>query len=376
MSGRVLLPRPVLIVAGAAAVLVIGAIYLFPPPAGPVAVVERSGAVAGTGEVAGAVPARAGGGAAGEVRVAEEPRVAMGVPAAGVVPSFDVVRVGPQGNAVIAGRAAPGADVVVFDGGREVARARADRRGEFVALPAAPLAGGGELTLGARVAGGGEVKGDAAVVVLAAPVAVAPGPGTLGAGTVGAGMVGAGMVGAGTVGAGTPEVPARMAVLVPQAGPVRVLDAPRAAVSLDVVDYDAAGAIRFSGQAGGGASVRLYVDNVAVGDAVADGSGRWGLTPGQAVAAGVHSVRVDLIDGSGRVMSRVELPFQRAAVEASAVAAGRVVVQPGHNLWRLARSAYGSGVRYTVIYQANQDQIRNPRLIYPGQVFAVPGEGR
>ena len=362
MSGRVLLPRPVLIVAGAAAVLVIGAIYLFPPPAGPVAVVERSGAVAGTGEmVAGAVPARAGGGAAGEVRVAEEPRVAMGVPAAGVVPSFDVVRVGPQGNAVIAGRAAPGADVVVFDGGREVARARADRRGEFVALPAAPLAGGGELTLGARVAGAGEVKGDAAVVVLAAPVAVAPVAVT---------------PGPGTLGAGTPEVPARMAVLVPQAGPVRVLDAPRAAVSLDVVDYDAAGAIRFSGQAGNGASVRLYVDNVAVGDAVADGSGRWGLTPGQAVAAGVHSVRVDLIDGSGRVMSRVELPFQRAAVEASAVVAGRVVVQPGHNLWRLARSAYGSGVRYTVIYQANQDQIRNPRLIYPGQVFAVPGEGR
>jgi LysM repeat protein len=50
-----------------------------------------------------------------------------------------------------------------------------------------------------------------------------------------------------------------------------------------------------------------------------------------------------------------------------------VVVQPGANLWRIARRAYGRGVRYTVIYAANRDQIRDPRLIFPGQVFAVPG---
>ena len=49
-----------------------------------------------------------------------------------------------------------------------------------------------------------------------------------------------------------------------------------------------------------------------------------------------------------------------------------MVVQPGQTLWRLARGAYGSGARYTVIYLANRDQIRDPGLIYPGQAFAVP----
>ncbi len=48
--------------------------------------------------------------------------------------------------------------------------------------------------------------------------------------------------------------------------------------------------------------------------------------------------------------------------------------QPGQNLWRIARSTYGRGVRYTVIYAANRDTIRDPRLIYPGQVFAVPDD--
>ena len=54
-------------------------------------------------------------------------------------------------------------------------------------------------------------------------------------------------------------------------------------------------------------------------------------------------------------------------------ATGRVVIQPGNNLWRISRVIYGEGVQYTVIYQANKEQIRNPDLIYPGQIFATPG---
>ena len=52
---------------------------------------------------------------------------------------------------------------------------------------------------------------------------------------------------------------------------------------------------------------------------------------------------------------------------------GRVVIQPGNNLWRISRIIYGKGHEYTVIYQANRDAIRNPDLIYPGQIFTTPG---
>ncbi|MFQ5535738.1 MAG: LysM peptidoglycan-binding domain-containing protein [Sphingomonadales bacterium] len=38
----------------------------------------------------------------------------------------------------------------------------------------------------------------------------------------------------------------------------------------------------------------------------------------------------------------------------------------------MARRIYGAGMRYTVIYRANQGQIRDPDLIYPGQQFALP----
>ncbi|WP_128560830.1 LysM peptidoglycan-binding domain-containing protein, partial [Methylobacterium crusticola] len=49
-------------------------------------------------------------------------------------------------------------------------------------------------------------------------------------------------------------------------------------------------------------------------------------------------------------------------------------VTRGDNLWSISRKAYGKGYRYTVIFDANQGQIRNPNRIYPGQVFVLPGE--
>ncbi|MBD0274138.1 MAG: LysM peptidoglycan-binding domain-containing protein, partial [Acetobacteraceae bacterium] len=76
----------------------------------------------------------------------------------------------------------------------------------------------------------------------------------------------------------------------------------------------------------------------------------------------------------GGVAARIELPFQRDRLPEEMVQDGRMVVQPGQNLWRIARTTYGRGVRYTVIYAANRETIRDPRLIYPGQVFAIPDD--
>ena len=49
-----------------------------------------------------------------------------------------------------------------------------------------------------------------------------------------------------------------------------------------------------------------------------------------------------------------------------------VTVQPGHTLWAIAREEFGEGVLYVQLFEANRDRIRDPDLIYPGQVFTVP----
>jgi nucleoid-associated protein YgaU len=51
---------------------------------------------------------------------------------------------------------------------------------------------------------------------------------------------------------------------------------------------------------------------------------------------------------------------------------GAVIIRRGDTLWQISRRVYGHGVRYSTIYLANQDQIEDPDLIWPGQIFAVP----
>jgi nucleoid-associated protein YgaU len=322
---------------GALAAVVAGVVAWFVMRPGP----APTPVVAGT--VAPSVPAPA------------PPPAPAATPAPGA-PSFDIVRVTPEGNAVIAGRAAPSAEVTLRDNGTAIGSVKADEHGQFVFVPAAPLpAGGSELTLTARGPNGSETAASAPVVV------VVPGPPA-------------------AVAAGAPPPGPALAVLVPPDAAPRVLQAPadnaraHGQLGLGVVDYDDHGNIRFAGSAPPGATVQVYVDNAMVGTAVTAPDGHWTLTPHEgAIAPGAHQVRVDALAAGGRVIARVELPFQREALASQEVPADRFVVQPGHSLWRIAHRVYGSGVRYAVIYQANRDQIRDPDLIYPGQIFKLPG---
>lgn len=47
-------------------------------------------------------------------------------------------------------------------------------------------------------------------------------------------------------------------------------------------------------------------------------------------------------------------------------------VQKGDTLWKIAKQFYGNGSQYSKIVSANSDKIKNPNLIYPGQVFSIP----
>ncbi|MDK1375489.1 LysM peptidoglycan-binding domain-containing protein [Sinorhizobium sp. 6-70] len=72
----------------------------------------------------------------------------------------------------------------------------------------------------------------------------------------------------------------------------------------------------------------------------------------------------------------VGTPGQPATIEQAPLKQSKtsVIIRRGDTLWQISRRVYGAGVRYTTIYLANRQQIENPDLIRPGQVFGVPDE--
>lgn len=284
----------------------------------------------------------------------------------GGLPLFDIVRISPDGNAVIAGRAVPGSKVTVMEGGKPIGTVTADGRGEWVLVPAKPLAPGSRtLSLRAKLPDG-TTQESAGEVVL-----VVPKPGYDVAGRKIDGTGGVIALRVPRPGAGGPGLQGSRVLQ----GPDGTRRGKPGGLSVDNIDYDLQGRVRIGGTARPGARLRIYLDNRALGDSVADKNGHWSFRPRRPLQPGTYRLRVDELGSSGAVARRIEIPFSRAAALADIPAGGVVVVQPGDNLWQLARGTYGSGFQYTVIYDANRDQIRDPDLIYPGQIFSLPKTG-
>jgi nucleoid-associated protein YgaU len=159
------------------------------------------------------------------------------------------------------------------------------------------------------------------------------------------------------------------------------------ALLLDVIGYSDDGAVQLAGRGGAGHLVRFYLDNQALTDAIVAADGRWAANF-VGIEAGIYTLRVDEIAANGDVVNRLETPFKREAPEAlqppqptgaedttTAVVTAPVraiTVQAGDTLWAISQNRYGDGVLYVKVLEANKAAIRDPDLIYPGQVFSLP----
>lgn len=338
-------------------------------------------------------------------------------------PRLDVVRVDAGGLATIAGTAPPKGQVSLRLDGAEVARVAADAAGQFatvLTLPPSELPR--LLSLALMLPEGGEVVGPDSVAL--APVAAAPAevaalaePTPEVAPEAPANTPAETLAEAAPAAPPEPQQPAPAALLLAPEG-VKVLqagtttpDQPPLPITIDSIAYGVAGEVLLGGRSSPGAALRIYLDDAPVAEVQADGAGGWQARLA-AVEGGLHVLRADEIDATGKVLSRFETPFKRdlpapateapaveaptveapasdAAVQAPAateapapvtpdaaplVAAApiTITVQPGLTLWAIAKANFGEGMLYVQVFEANRDKIKDPDLIYPGQVFTVP----
>jgi nucleoid-associated protein YgaU len=316
----------------------------------------------------------------------------------GAVPEFDIVHIEPTGEAVVAGRAAPGTTVELLRNGEPHDRIKVDQSGQFAMVPRPLPKGTYELTLRSTQADGKQTTSKQSVAVVLESTSDQP-----------------------TVALLTPDKPTL--VMSPPPAPA---SAAETTTTVEAVDIEPNGKVHVSGHAHPGSVVRLYLNDSFVTSVTAGPDGHLAVTINEGVAPGKYRVRLDeLASKSGAVRARAEVPLnvpdrtatasistpspssappqsaapqstappstatqapqQLAASSSNASAdkttrAAEVVVPKvttmtvvrGDSLWRLSRNSLGSGERYALIYKANKQQIRNPNLIYPGQILVVP----
>lgn len=293
-----------------------------------------------------------------DVTVAE-PAAEVAEPAAIVPPSFDVVRVDADGNAVIAGLAAPNSKVFVYLGQVEIAQSDADPSGNFVALTTVAPSDDPQVVSLVMRADGVDTPSDATVIIAPRPAVVAATdepapvetPAKAAVEAIGVELTGTAQI-AGNYPVeeasetATPENNTRVVADAEPTEPTPVVEPPVVAtepvpapapdvaptvliadndgvrilqgtenvapseITIDAISYGENGDAVLTGRGDGDAVVRVYLNNSITGETAIATTGDWTL-PLANVAAGIYTLRVDQVDDTGAVTSRFETPFKR-----------------------------------------------------------------
>lgn len=308
-------------------------------------------------------------------------------------PVFDLLRVEPDGSVVIAGKALPNADVEVVAGATVVGNAKAGANGDFAIVLDNPLKAGDHQLVLRSTGTDNNVATSAQTAIVSVPetksgqvLALVEEPGQASRLIT------------------KPETAKKLqdnAEATPEAADKPAAkSAQDSPIAIEAVEIEGQ-AVFVAGKAKGGNRVIVHANDTLLGASLISPEGRFLVQSKQPLSVGDYIIRADLLDNANQVLATARVPFRREAGEnISAVASdtdgqaaaaseaigdeaassaaplqkvdGSVIIRRGDNLWTISKRAYGKGTRYTTIYLANRDQIRNPDLIWPGQVFNMP----
>lgn len=323
-------------------------------------------------------------------------------PAMPDLPTVSTFLLDPDGRMVVAGRSSPGWETAIRLDTDELSRFLPEANGEFVQfVTISPSETPRLLSLSMRSPEDGQdvvSKSEIIIAPLQAPEparpdlaeeeAAATGPERAVAAPESPDIPDADAASnvAPVPGTDTSAAPAPAAVLLNDADGLQVLQpaaatdpAPdvMATVALDAISYSDEGDVMLAGRATGDGFVRVYLDNAPITTSRIAQDGRWRSDLPE-IDTGVYTLRIDETDSAGNVTSRIETPFKRESDDVLSAATQTnqpiqaVIVQPGYTLWGISRRNYGDGFQYVRIFEANRDRIRDPDLIYPGQLFSIP----
>jgi nucleoid-associated protein YgaU len=298
--------------------------------------------------------------------------------------TIDLARVKPDGAAVFAGTAAPNAKIRIFEGDILLGETIANANGEWVIVLEKSLAAGQHLISVATERSDGttemadrslavEIYQDTETKPLVAllpetatevPVLIQSPDDvdkTKSAATASEATA------SGTIVADAAEAaPAK-----PQAKS-QIAASQIAALAPSAIVWRDASRILISGTSRGGVRVTVNDAKGQFGEALVLADGAWQVAGSLDMDIAVNQLRFALFDDANQIIARYDLPVKARDLAKGQDGSPLVVVNKGDMLWRIAYHQLGEGVKYVDIVRRNQQDIADPDLIYPKQIFAVP----
>ena len=284
---------------------------------------------------------------------------------------IDVVRIGPDGSAVFAGKGSPDADVIIFEQDNVLAQTSVSAEGEWVAVADQMLSPGEHLIIVEMVTADGEAfRADQAVIVELALggqdtplVALVP------------------MVEQAELELiQTPELLNNTTQLAKQAADINDLSPELKSVLVETADLSFLtlswvnkNSLLIKGRSSGGTAVRGMLNARAFSADHDAESGDWTATVFVDGPSGKAGRLVShLLNIEDEIIISRQLDFNLDQLDIGRDGSEMIVIEKGDMLWRIAYRTYGDGIRYVDIVNRNQDRIADPDLIYPAQIFALP----
>ena len=145
-----------------------------------------------------------------------------------------------------------------------------------------------------------------------------------------------------------------------------------AALAPSAIVWRDASRILISGTSRGGVRVTVNDAKGQFGEALVLADGAWQVAGSLDMDIAVNQLRFALFDDANQIIARYDLPVKARDLAKGQDGSPLVVVNKGDMLWRIAYHQLGEGVKYVDIVRRNQQDIADPDLIFPKQIFAVP----
>ena len=145
-----------------------------------------------------------------------------------------------------------------------------------------------------------------------------------------------------------------------------------AALAPSAIVWRDASRILISGTSRGGVRVTVNDAKGQFGAALVLADGAWQVAGSLDMDITVNQLRFALFDDANQIIARYDLPVKARDLAKGQDGSPLIVVNKGDMLWRIAYHQLGEGVKYVDIVRRNKQDIADPDLIYPKQIFAVP----